>query len=142
VILAILDLDYFKRVNDTYGHRAGDAVLERVGFLLRHNARNIDLVARLGGEEFAALLHDTDAEGAMTFVDRFRRRLKATEIVVSGGVVRDLTVSVGVAVGNGWIPADDLVDSADQAMYAAKRAGRDRIVVVTPGTPTQTAVSG
>ncbi|HET8654492.1 MAG TPA: diguanylate cyclase [Longimicrobiaceae bacterium] len=142
VILAILDLDYFKRVNDTYGHRAGDAVLERVGFLLRHNARNIDLVARLGGEEFAALLHDTDAEGAMTFVDRFRRRLKATEIVVPGGVVRDLTVSVGVAVGNGWIPADDLVDSADQAMYAAKRAGRDRLVIVTPGTPTQAAASG
>lgn len=131
LILVVLDLDHFKRVNDTHGHRAGDLVLERAGHLFRHNARNIDLTARLGGEEFAALLHDTDLDGGLTFVNRFRQRLAALEIQVPGGVVAGLTASVGIALSSGWVDTDTLIDAADRAMYQAKRAGRDRVVTVT-----------
>ena len=129
--LLVMDLDYFKSVNDTYGHRVGDVVLERVGHLLRHSARNIDLTARLGGEEFAVLLSDTDLAGASAFAQRFCQRLGLLEVETQDGVVRGLTVSVGVAVTSGWVGTDRLLDAADQAMYEAKRTGRNRVSTVS-----------
>jgi|GEM_PF-1267011 len=130
--LVAIDLDHFKRINDTWGHRTGDEVLVRVGRLLRHSARNVDLAARLGGEEFGVLLVDTDAEGARAFAERFREHLNALEIPAPGGVVR-VTASAGIAAAEEVPDPDHLLDEADRAVYRAKELGRDR-VVVAPST--------
>lgn len=130
--LVVIDLDRFKQINDTFGHRTGDEVLGRVGRLLRHSARNIDLTARLGGEEFGVLLFDTTLEGAAAFVERFRRHLREMEVPAPGGVVR-VTASAGVAVAEGWVDPDELLDAADRAAYQAKNEGRDRVVTATLG---------
>lgn len=130
IALVVMDLDHFKRINDTWGHRMGDEVLARVGRLLRHSARNIDLTARLGGEEFGVLLFDTGMEGALAFVERFRGHLRELEVAAPGGPVR-VTASVGIAVAEEVADPDDLLDAADRAAYRAKSEGRDRLVTVT-----------
>jgi diguanylate cyclase (GGDEF)-like protein len=131
--VVMLDLDHFKRINDTYGHPVGDAVLRASGALLRSLARESDVVGRYGGEEFAAILIETDAEGARRFAERFRAALAALDAVeVAGRPVR-ATVSVGVAArSHADVTAADLVARADRALYEAKSAGRDRTVVAVP----------
>ena len=125
--LVMIDLDYFKQVNDAYGHRTGDEVLARVGRLLRSTARNIDLPARFGGEEFAVLLYASDLEGALAFAERFRAHLRAMAVPASGGRTVQVTASLGVAVGAELVDPDALIDAADQALYRAKHQGRDRL---------------
>jgi diguanylate cyclase (GGDEF)-like protein len=125
--LVVLDLDHFKQVNDTYGHRTGDEVLARLGTMLRTTSRNIDLPARMGGEEFAILLYDSGIEGAVGFAQRFRGHLQRLEVPVPGGRLR-ITASIGVAAGSDLLDGDALLDAADRALYRAKREGRDRIV--------------
>lgn len=127
--VVVIDLDHFKRINDTWGHRMGDEVLTRVGRLLRHSARNIDLPARLGGEEFGVLLFDTDLAGALVFVERFRGNLRELEVAAPGGPIR-VTASAGVAMGENLIDPDALLDAADTAAYRAKSEGRDHVVTV------------
>lgn len=127
VALLQVDIDHFKLVNDTHGHPRGDEVLEAVGALLRAQARRHDVVARMGGEEFSLLLPETDLETATSVAERLRAAVAAAPLPVR------VTVSIGVSV----LPdlaasADQLIDSADQALYAAKRAGRDRVVVAAP----------
>lgn len=137
--LVMIDLDHFKRINDTHGHRVGDQVLARVGRLLRASARNLDLPARFGGEEFAVLLYDTDMAGAMTFAERFRANLREMRVPVAGGVAVEVTASMGVAVGSDLADPDDLVEAADRALYRAKSEGRDRLVSVSvAGLDTET----
>jgi diguanylate cyclase (GGDEF)-like protein len=124
IALASLDLDYFKRINDTWGHATGDRVLVQVAHLLMREARDIDAVARVGGEEFVALLPDTDLAGAQAFTARIRAGL-ADESSTELPTVR---VSAGVV---SIVAPDDLstlLERADSALYAAKRAGRDRTV--------------
>lgn len=125
--VVMIDLDHFKRINDTHGHRMGDEVLARVGRILRHSARNLDLPARLGGEEFGVLLPDTGLEGATAFAERFREHLAALALPSAAGPVR-VTASAGIAVGDDLADADGLLDAADGALYRAKREGRDRVV--------------
>jgi diguanylate cyclase (GGDEF)-like protein len=127
--LVMIDLDFFKQVNDAYGHRVGDEVLARVGRLLRSSARNIDLPARFGGEEFAVLLYDTRLDGALAFAERFRAHLRELRVPVPGGVVQ-VTASLGIAVGVDLVDSDVLVEAADRALYRAKSDGRDRMVGV------------
>jgi diguanylate cyclase (GGDEF)-like protein len=129
--LVLIDLDHFKRVNDTHGHRVGDMVLERVGRLLRATTRNLDLPARFGGEEFAVLLYDTDLPGALSFAERFRGTLREMRCAVAHGQTVRVTASVGVAVGTDLVDPQALVELADQALYRAKNSGRDRLVSVT-----------
>jgi diguanylate cyclase (GGDEF)-like protein len=135
--LVMIDLDYFKQVNDAYGHRVGDQVLNRVGRLLRSTARNIDLAARFGGEEFAVLLYDSDLDGALAFAERFRANLRALAMPAPGGRMVSVTASVGVAVGSDLVDAEDVVEAADKALYRAKTEGRDRLigVNVAPSQP-------
>ena len=121
--LLLADLDHFKSVNDTHGHLVGDALLARTGALLRECARAGDVVARVGGEEFALLLPGTGSTEAAGVAERVRRRLKALEDPVT------VTVSLGVAGAPGGAPLEALLRDADQALYAAKRAGRDRVAV-------------
>ena len=127
--LLAIDLDHFKAVNDNYGHIAGDAVLRAVGSLLMTSARAGDVVARVGGEEFAVLLADTGAEGAHLFAGRLCERIAAHPFAI-GAVQRDvrITMSVGVAVSSMRGAADYgqlLWSRADDALYEAKRAGRN-----------------
>ena len=128
--LVMVDLDHFKRINDTHGHRVGDQVLARVGRLLRSSARNLDLPARFGGEEFAVLLYDTQMDGALSFAERFRANLREMRVPVEGRTAVEVTASMGVAVGSDLVDPDALVEAADRALYRAKSEGRDRLVSV------------
>ncbi len=125
VSLLVCDLDHFKAVNDSFGHRQGDRALQDFAALVARDGREGDGAARIGGEEFAVILPDTDAREAYLVAERLRRRVRA-EVVQLG---RPLSVSIGVATGpQHGADADALLHSADQALYLAKRLGRDRSV--------------
>jgi diguanylate cyclase (GGDEF)-like protein/PAS domain S-box-containing protein len=127
--VAILDLDFFKQVNDAHGHVAGDGLLQDIGRLLRDNSREADWVARWGGEEFLILMPDTDAEQAVSFIERLRERIASTGFLIDARPIR-VTVSAGLAASRlGTETQDELVNRADRALYAAKRAGRNRMCV-------------
>jgi two-component system, cell cycle response regulator len=128
--VAMFDLDRFKTVNDTYGHQAGDKVLVALADILRETARDIDRLGRYGGEEFIALLPETCIDDAAVFVERVRREVSRHHFDIGRDEPLHMTLSAGVATY-----PHDLVDSletlvklADQALYAAKAGGRDRIV--------------
>ncbi len=126
--LLMMDVDYFKKVNDTHGHDAGDKVLVAVATALKTTLRGSDILVRFGGEEFLALLPDTETEGAMLAAEKVRLAVERLEIAVPGSVLRK-TISIGVAD----FPADsadfwDAVKFADTALYAAKERGRNRSV--------------
>lgn len=131
--VVVLDLDHFKAVNDSYGHETGDRVLWWLGTILREQSRGVDVVGRMGGEEFVVLLPRTDAAAAERFAERVRRAMAATdaETRLRSGLPADLapTVSAGIAAGVGPVALDALITAADGALYAAKRAGRDRVRV-------------
>lgn len=135
VSFIMLDLDHFKRVNDTYGHAFGDAVLIAVAKILKSNARESDLVCRFGGEEFLMVMPHMAPSQALQKVDAIRQAI-ADSTIEHAGITTNVTISAGVssypAHGS---TADALVKSADDALYQAKAAGRNR-VVVSP-TPTQ-----
>lgn len=133
--LVMIDLDHFKRINDTHGHRVGDQVLARVGRLLRSSARNLDLPARFGGEEFAVLLYDTEMPGALRFCERFRANLADMQVPVAGCPAVQVTASMGVAVGTDLVDPDALVEAADRAQYRAKSEGRNCLVSVVVEGP-------
>ncbi|RZJ09767.1 MAG: GGDEF domain-containing protein [Rubrivivax sp.] len=128
ISVAVLDVDHFKRINDTHGHGVGDAVLQQLAQLLRHRLRSADLLARIGGEEFLAVLVGTTPQQAAEVCERLR--LAVTEhdwaAVASGLGVR---ISIGIAGGLPPVSADGLLDRADRALYAAKRGGRNRVHV-------------
>ncbi|CAA9538406.1 MAG: hypothetical protein AVDCRST_MAG85-4353, partial [uncultured Solirubrobacteraceae bacterium] len=120
--LALLDLDHFKRLNDTHGHQAGDEVLRRVAAVLDECSRGFDTPARYGGEEFAVVLPDTTPEQAMQIAGRLR------EGVAAAGIAAAVTMSVGVACFPSDAPdGEQLVKAADEALYVSKRGGRDRV---------------
>lgn len=126
--LLLIDLDHFKVVNDTYGHAAGDYVLQQVSMILGAHVRNRDLLSRLGGEELAVLLPDTEARGAQAIAERLRGAIEGLEIHWEGQTIA-ITASFGVAVGLGTTPSPTLFVQADAALYAAKRGGRNRVVL-------------
>lgn len=124
----MIDVDYFKRVNDDHGHPIGDDVLRMVGRILQGAVRAEDLVARYGGDEFIVLSRD-DAEQALRFAERLRKTLKDRDIKLAEECFH-LTLSVGVATFRDGDPATmmQLIARADSALYDAKRLGRDRVV--------------
>ena len=127
--LCMLDLDHFKRVNDTYGHMAGDMVLSKVGDLLTNWVRQSDLVCRYGGEEFAVLLPGTEMETARLVCGRFMDLL-GREVFFYGAKQFKVTISIGIARMdiNAADRASDMIDRADKALYKAKQNGRNQIV--------------
>ncbi len=133
----ILDLDYFKQYNDRYGHPAGDVALQTLARLMVKCTRQMDLPARLGGEEFAVLLPDTTEAAAITIAEKIRAALHAAAVAHAGSKVSTvLTASIGVAAATGdAMAAGPLLELADQALYAAKAAGRDRVVAHSTLTP-------
>ena len=122
--LLMMDIDRFKQVNDTHGHEAGDETLIRLGRTLQEGTRGIDLAARVGGEEFAIILTETDYNGGIEVAERLRLAIKAAEIPVVGHI----TASFGVAdCPSGGQTSRELLAAADSALYEAKRRGRDRV---------------
>jgi diguanylate cyclase (GGDEF)-like protein len=126
--LAILvtDIDFFKKVNDTYGHDVGDQVIRGLGEILKRQKRATDMVARFGGEEFVVLCEQTDEKGAMLLAERIREELGKTTFHTPNGVV-SVTCSLGVSTfpeaGADW---ESLFKAADEALYVSKRSGRNR----------------
>lgn len=125
--LVMLDVDHFKAVNDTHGHPAGDAVLRELAGLLTMLKRPADVLGRLGGEEFALLLPETDAPHALAAAERFRTAIAAQAMEIPGGAPLRVTVSLGVApLIARTETAEDWLAAADAPLYAAKRGGRNR----------------
>ncbi len=124
--LVMVDVDHFKRFNDTFGHQAGDVVLQGVAGVLQSALREMDIVARYGGEEFAIVLPATELDGSALAADRMRQAVRATEFAVEG-IDRPVTVSVGVATLLPGESAEALLRRADESLYASKNAGRDRV---------------
>jgi diguanylate cyclase (GGDEF)-like protein/PAS domain S-box-containing protein len=134
--LAVIDIDHFKRVNDTHGHQTGDRVLAEVAQQLAAEARIGDVVARVGGEEFAWLMPDTDVEGGHAAADRAREAISA--LTLPGDLA--VTVSAGICGFTHALDAQALIGYADEALYAAKHAGRDRALVYdNPAPPARRA---
>ena len=133
----IMDIDFFKHVNDSYGHLAGDQVLIEIAQILKNNCRQSDLAGRYGGEELIILLPETEAGGAMIIADRIREMIEEHQTVDGKGAVIGVTVSMGVAslsgaeLGN--IDKNDrIVQYADDALLVAKKGGRNRIELYRP----------
>jgi diguanylate cyclase (GGDEF)-like protein len=124
--LMILDLDHFKRVNDTHGHDVGDEALKAVARCLKDMTRYHDVVARLGGEEFAVVTPNMEAEPLSRFAERIRKAIAGTAIM-SGNVRLKITTSVGLAVWDGKETAEEFYRRADRQLYEAKRMGRNRV---------------
>lgn len=127
VCVVMMDMDYFKSVNDGHDHLFGSFVLTEVGAIVRQNIRTIDLGARYGGDEFLMILTETNAEGAMKFCERLRRAI-STKLFKNGKDEIRLTCSIGFAItpsGDRQTDARGLVRTADHALYEAKRAGRN-----------------
>ena len=125
----LLDVDHFKQVNDTYGHPAGDQVLRDIAHILQANVRAYDLAARFGGEEFLVLCEGADLSATVDMAERIRAAVASRVYRLAGGQTLRTTVSVGVYAGAGsHATAMQLIELADQALYRAKQAGRNRVV--------------
>jgi two-component system, cell cycle response regulator len=129
----IFDIDFFKKVNDTHGHDAGDVVIKGLGEILRRAKRTTDAVARFGGEEFVVICEETDARGAMLLGERVREELGRTTFHAPAGPTIQVTCSAGIATypesGECW---EELFKAADEALYVSKRSGRDRCTAWSP----------
>jgi diguanylate cyclase (GGDEF)-like protein len=134
ICLIACDLDHFKRVNDEHGHDRGDAVLKDAAYVLRKHLRSFELIYRLGGEEFLIVLPGVAMPEGRVIAERVRAGLEEAR---PGGL--DVTVSLGVAAGEGAVAFEPLFRAADAALYAAKRAGRNRVIAAGDEPPLQLA---
>ena len=127
--LMLLDIDHFKRFNDTWGHQTGDQVLRLVAMTLKSNIKGKDMAARYGGEEFAAILPETDLEGAMIVADNIRKAVQAKELLKrsTNEKLGRITASFGVAAYKPGDSPSSLIERADRCLYAAKNGGRNRV---------------
>jgi two-component system, cell cycle response regulator len=134
--LLVIDLDNFKLINDTYGHPAGDLVLQTVARILRENTRGSDFVVRSGGEEFSVMLPGAPCAAAQEVAERIRSSLESSTVTYNGRQIR-MTASLGVAHRSKkeTCSVAELVHNADQAMYEAKRLGKNRVCVMTADMP-------
>jgi diguanylate cyclase len=128
--LMLLDIDHFKRFNDTWGHQTGDQVLRLVAMTLKSNIKGKDMAARYGGEEFAAVLPETDLEGAVIVADNIRKAVQAKELLKrsTNEKLGRITASFGVAMYKPGDTPSTLIERADRCLYAAKHAGRNRVI--------------
>jgi len=129
VALLMLDIDHFKRFNDTFGHQAGDALLRALGKLLRESTRGQDVVCRYGGEEFAFVLAGASFDAAQKRAEFLREDIKQLNVQYGGQLLGAVTLSIGIAVfPEHGDSAEHLLKAADDALYRAKEGGRDRII--------------
>ena len=129
--LMILDIDHFKSVNDTYGHDIGDEVLKSFSAIFRDSLRNVDIVCRYGGEEFVAILPDTDTQMAMDVAQRLRQNVEASILSVEGAELK-YTISIGLTgLRESDTLTNQLINRADEALYHAKNSGRNQVVIAS-----------
>jgi diguanylate cyclase (GGDEF)-like protein len=135
VAVAAIDIDHFKQINDSGGHPEGDRVLRQLATIMRSTARDTDTVARLGGDEFVVILPDSDWRGARIVAERLRDMVQSASFGPPGGAI-PVTLSIGLAVGekDDELDPDKLLLAADEALYEAKAAGRDRIATSKAAT--------
>lgn len=132
--VVMIDMDFFKRINDTFGHEAGDIVLRGFGQLLGRNMRKSDIACRYGGEEFVIVMESSSLEDACQRAEQLRSQVKELKLQSGSQLLGQMTISAGVAqMPEQGITADKLLQMADEALYAAKQGGRDRVVVYKPG---------
>ena len=129
VAILMIDIDHFKTINDTYGHQTGDDVLCQVVDRLNGRLRQHDVLGRYGGEEFCAIAPDSDAKGALALAESLRERIAAAPVATSHGEL-SVSVSIGISTcpANSMCELDEVLSQADAALYAAKQAGRNRVV--------------
>jgi len=126
--LFMIDIDHFKKVNDTHGHKTGDIVLQKLSEIMQESLREVDIIGRLGGEEFAVLLPETGRVEASEVAERLRDRVAEEEIVLEGGMPLRVTISVGVTtMQQKSVNIDMLLSVADEALYLAKHGGRNQV---------------
>ncbi|MDX9755039.1 MAG: diguanylate cyclase [bacterium] len=130
----MLDIDFFKKVNDQYGHQAGDRIIQKVAALLKETTRQSDIAARYGGEEFVLLLPETDGESALAVAEKIRQAVENSAITLDNGQTTQCTVSLGVAsvppaALSNTTNCDSLINQADMALYQAKQSGRNRSIL-------------
>ena len=126
----MIDIDHFKKFNDTYGHQVGDQVLRLVAKVLQENVRECDFAARYGGEELIAVLRDTDLAACTEVAERIRRRISEARLTrrTTGQAISSITVSIGVAQFRLAESAEAMIERCDRGLYEAKRLGRNRTV--------------
>jgi len=127
VALLMIDLDDFKRVNDTYGHAAGDATIRAAATIIRRSVRPFDICTRFGGEEFAVVMPDSSGSIAETVAERIRSRIGAWRSADEALAALNITASIGFALGHRTTSSDEFLARADRALYAAKNAGKNQI---------------
>ena len=128
VAIVMMDLDHFKRFNDTFGHQAGDALLRAFGDLLKRNTRGQDIACRYGGEEFVLVLTDSNLAGALQRAEILRQQVKQLSVEYAGQLLGAVSISMGVALfPDHGMTMGDVLRASDQALYSAKREGRDRV---------------
>ena len=125
---AMIDVDYFKKINDKYGHDGGDRVLKSIAKILNDNTKGSDIVARFGGEEFCVVLKKINKEEAVKFFVNLRAKVAENEVVIKKQKIR-VTISIGVSFGNGHCEIDDMLEACDSALYTAKENGRNRVEI-------------
>lgn len=136
ISVLMLDIDFFKKFNDTYGHACGDFVLKKTASSIFDSIRGQDLAGRYGGEEFVVMLYNTDADAAMMVAERIRKNIAEQELHYEGNNM-SLTISIGVSVfdADNPITAKELVEMADRALYQSKANGRNRVTLADKDTP-------
>ena len=125
--LLIVDIDHFKKINDTYGHQIGDKVLQNVSRIIKKLLREKDLVIRYGGEEFIIAINVSSDDLAIKIAERIRKTIESTPIIINDDKIR-ITVSIGVTKIDPKKSFEDIFSVADQALYEAKKAGRNKVV--------------
>lgn len=137
ISLLVLDVDFFKKINDTYGHQAGDKILLELAGIIQENSRDGDLAARIGGEEYALLLPDTDLQGGVQIANRIHKHIADHDFVIHEKQQISVTVSIGICTLSQCLYCVDkekLFNYADQALYYSKNIGRNSVSVYDPNT--------
>jgi diguanylate cyclase (GGDEF)-like protein len=136
LVLLLLDADGLKAVNDRFGHQEGDRLLQHVALLLRREARTSDVIARVGGDEFAVIQPETELAGGMIAAERVRSTMRDQPFATVTGDMPPTSLSIGISgVPDHATSSADLFRSADRALYESKRAGKDRTTIATAVVP-------
>ena len=127
VTIILMDLDHFKKINDSYGHDVGDDVLKQVAFTLSKNVRDEDVVGRFGGEEFILVLQNKSIQQALDIAERCRKEIESTRIKINDKEFIQISASFGITVGNHYQTKQQILKQADEALYLAKKSGRNQV---------------
>jgi len=127
-VIAMIDIDHFKKINDTWGHDVGDKAIKAVADVITKISRKVDIIGRIGGEEFAIIMPETTLNTSQKLLERIRENIENEHITISGNTVR-LTISIGMDEFDGDVSFEKIMSNADEALYEAKNNGRNNIKI-------------